>query len=81
MKHTIDLSIDDINQIVVSDLKDAFSWNLDNQEAETELMNAIEVVLQYYMSPSEYSEWFQTRGRNDNQVLDSSYPDGDGYWK
>ena len=63
MKHTIELSIEDINQIVVSDLKDAFSWNLDNQEAETELMNAIEVVLQYYMNPSEYTEWFQARGR------------------
>ena len=63
MKHTIELSIDDLNRIVVSDLKDAFSWNLDNQEAETELMNAIEVVLQYYMNPSEYTEWFQARGR------------------
>jgi hypothetical protein len=63
MKHTIELSIEDINQIVVCDLKDAFSWNLDNQEAETELMNAIEVVLQYYMNPSEYTEWFQARGR------------------
>ena len=63
MKHTIELSIDDLNRIVVSDLKDAFSWNLDNQEAETELLNAIEVLLQYYMSPSEYSEWFQARGR------------------
>lgn len=63
MKHTIELSIDDLNRIVVSDLKDAFSWNLDNQEAETELLNAIEVLLQYYMSPSEYSEWFQTRSR------------------
>lgn len=63
MKHTVEISSDDINQIVVSDLKDAFSWNLDNQEAETELMNAIEVVLQYYMKPSEYKEWFQARGR------------------
>ena len=63
MKHTIELSIDDLNRIVVSDLKDAFSWNLDNQEAETELLNAIEVLLQYYMNPSEYTEWFQTRSR------------------
>ena len=63
MKHTIELSIEDINKIVVSDLKDAFNWNLDNQESERELMDAIEVVLQYYMKPSDYSDWFTTRGR------------------
>ena len=63
MKHTIELSIDDINQIVVSDLKDAFNWHHDSEESEYELMNAIEVILSYYMKPSDYSEWFQTRGR------------------
>lgn len=63
MKHTIELSIEDINKIVVSDLKDAFNWNLDNQESERELMDAIEVVLTYYMKPSDYSAWFTTRGR------------------
>lgn len=63
MKPTIEIPEDDLNRIIVNDLKHAFSWNLDNQEVETELLNAIEVLLQYYMSPSEYSEWFQTRGR------------------
>ena len=63
MKHTIELSIDDINKIVVSDLKDAFNWHLDSEESEHELMNAIEVILSYYMKPSDYSEWFRTRGR------------------
>ena len=63
MKHTIELSIEDINKIVVSDLKDAFNWHLDSEESEYELMNAIEVILSYYMKPSDYSEWFQTRGR------------------
>lgn len=63
MKYTIEIAVEDLNQIIVSDLKDTFSWNLDNQEAETELMNAIEVVLQYYMKPSDYREWFKTRGR------------------
>ena len=63
MKHTIELSVEDINQIVVSDLQDAFKWNLDNEEAQRELMDAIEVLLSYYMSPSEYGEWFVTRGR------------------
>ena len=63
MKHTIELSIDDINKIVVEDLKGAFKWNLDNEEAEEELMNAIEVILTYYMKPSDYSAWFVSRGR------------------
>ena len=63
MKHTIELSIEDINKIVVSDLKDAFNWHLDSEESEHELMNAIEVILSYYMKPSDYSEWFRTRGR------------------
>ena len=63
MKHTIELSIDDINQIVVSDLKDAFNWHLDSEESEHELMNAIEVILSYYMKPSDYSAWFVARGR------------------
>ena len=62
MKYTIELSGEDINRIIVDDLKDAFKWNL-NSEEENELLNAIEVMLQYYMKPSEYSEWFKTRGR------------------
>lgn len=65
MKYTIELSIEDINKIVVEDLKDAFNWNLDNQESERELMDAIEVVLQYYMKPSDYSTWFTTRKRDE----------------
>ena len=62
MKYTIELSGEDINQIIVDDLQDAFKWNL-NSEEENELLNAIEVMLQYYMKPSDYSEWFKIRGR------------------
>jgi hypothetical protein len=62
MKYTIELAGEDINRIIVEDLQDAFKWNLDSEE-ENELLNAIEVMLQYYMKPSEYSEWFKTRGR------------------
>ena len=62
MKYTIELSGEDINRIIVDDLQDAFKWNLDS-EGENELLNAIEVMLQYYMKPSEYSEWFKIRGR------------------
>ena len=64
MKYTIELSGEDINRIIVDDLKDAFKWNLDSED-ENELLNAIEVMLQYYMKPSEYSEWFKIRGRDE----------------
>jgi hypothetical protein len=64
MKYTIELSGEDINRIIVEDLQDAFKWNLDS-EGENELLNAIEVMLQYYMKPSEYSEWFKIRGRGE----------------
>jgi hypothetical protein len=62
MKYTIELSGEDINRIIVDDLQDAFNWNLDSED-KNELLNAIEVMLQYYMKPSEYSEWFKIRGR------------------
>ena len=63
MKYTIEVPREDIDRIVVEDLKDAFKWNLDNQESKRELMDAIEVLLTYYMKPSEYSTWFVSRGR------------------
>jgi hypothetical protein len=62
MKYTIEVSRQDLDQIMVKDLQDAFRYNLDSEDKE-ELLNAIEVVLAYYMSPSEYKEWFKTRGR------------------
>ena len=63
MKYTIEVSGEDITRIIVEDLKNAFKWNLDNQESERELMDAIEILLAYYMKPTEYSAWFTTRGR------------------
>jgi hypothetical protein len=62
MKYTIEISGEDLNRIVVDELQDAFKWNLDD-ESQNELLNAIEVLLAYYMKPSEYSAWFVSRGR------------------
>jgi hypothetical protein len=62
MKYTIEIPTDDVNRIIVKDLQDAFRYNLDSEDKE-ELLDAIEVVLSYYMSSSEYKEWFKTRGR------------------
>lgn len=73
MKHIIEVSRTDTDHIIVADLKNEYYLNDDN----TELRSGIEVVLQHYMKPTEYAEWFRARGT----PLDSSYPDGDGYWK
>lgn len=62
MKYTIEVSRQDLDQIMVRDLQDAFRYNLDSDDKQ-ELLDAIEVVLSYYMSPSEFSAWFVTRGR------------------
>jgi hypothetical protein len=62
MKYTIEVSRQDLDQIMVRDLQDAFGYNLDSDDKQ-ELLDAIEVVLAHYMSPSEFSAWFVTRGR------------------
>ena len=62
MKYTINLFREDINGIIVEDLQNAFKYNL-KDESQNELLNAIEVLLAYYMKPSEYSAWFVSRGR------------------
>ena len=62
MKYTIEVSRQDLDQIMVRDLQDAFRYNLDSDDKQ-ELLDAIEVVLAYYMESNEYKEWFKTRGR------------------
>jgi len=62
MKYTIEVSRQDLDQIMVRDLQDAFQYNLDSDDKQ-ELLDAIEVVLAHYMSPSEFGAWFVTRGR------------------
>lgn len=62
MKHTIEISSEDLSQIIVNDLKHNYKWHLDSEE-DRELLDAIEVLLAYYMKPSEYSAWFVSRGR------------------
>lgn len=78
MKHIIEVSRTDTDHIIVADLKNEYSMMVDlNRKDDEQVMNAIEVVLKHYMGPTEYAEWFRVRGT----PLDSSYPDGDGYWK
>jgi hypothetical protein len=62
MKYTIDISPEDHSEIVAKSLRETYKWTLEHAYEE-ELLNGLEVVLAHYMSPSEYGEWFVTRGR------------------
>jgi len=77
MKHIIEVNRNDIDHIIMADLMNKYYLN----DSNIELQSAIEVILKHYMKPSAYSEWFQTKKTPTVSILDSSYPDGDGYWK
>lgn len=54
---TIDLSWDQLEQIVVGELQEAYRNNLNSNFYDEKLDDAIKVLLNYYMAPSEYQEW------------------------
>jgi|GEM_PF-4843636 len=63
---TIQLTLDQIDDIVVEELKCAYEMNMhgskidcsdDVIEPDYGLLEAIKKVLMYYMLPSEYDEW------------------------
>jgi predicted RNase H-like HicB family nuclease len=60
MKHFIEISREGIDHVIVDDLKNEYNAANNNQE----LMLAIKVVLQHYMSPTEYIEWFNNGNTN-----------------
>jgi hypothetical protein len=64
MTYTVNLDSYQISDIVAESLKEAYNENLID-EYSPEILGALEVVLQYYMKPSEYNEWFENRVRNE----------------
>ena len=63
--HTFKLTYDMVDHIMIEELKDIYNrnkvvnrdeggWPLDEDE---EVLNAVDVLLAYIMSPSEYEEW------------------------
>jgi hypothetical protein len=56
MKHIIEISRHDTDNIVTADLKN-MHFMIDNDEVKS----AIEVVLKYYMEPFAYAEWLKTK--------------------
>jgi Tfp pilus assembly PilM family ATPase len=66
MMRTIELNYEQVDSIVKEELLEAYKENLKETYSD-EILDALEIVLQYYMSPSEYFEWFPNRGRNDGE--------------
>ena len=56
---TIRLRVEDCDNIVIDELKDAYYMNNkdDILEPDYELLNAIKTVLGYYMTQSDYQQW------------------------
>jgi hypothetical protein len=66
VSYKIELNGDQVDQIIIEDLQKEYKSNLEDP-AFPEILDAFEVMLSYYMSPSEYDEWFQNRGRDDRE--------------
>ena len=64
MKKTFELNTEQIDDIIVEDLKEAYKTNLE-EPISPYILDALEEVLAYYMIPSEYSVWFVNRGRDE----------------
>ena len=65
---TITLRVEDCDQIVIDELKDAYRMNNrfdrvdcsnDVLEPDFELLKAIQTVLAYYMAHEDWSEWME----------------------
>ena len=65
---TITLQVEDVDQVIVDELKDAYQKNnkfyrVDCSdtvlEPDYQLLKAIQTVLEYYMLRSEWLEWMQ----------------------
>lgn len=65
---TITLQVEDVDQVIVDGLKDAYRMNnrfdkvdLSNDvlEPDYELLKAIQTVLAYYMPREDYEEWME----------------------
>ena len=65
---TITLQVEDVDQVVIDELKDAYHSNNkfdridcsdDVLEPDYKLLKAIQTVLEYYMLRSEWLEWMQ----------------------
>ena len=62
MKATIEINQDQIDSLVVSCLKkDYKSMAVNPMPEDEELLNAIDIVLEYYLSPDDYRAWVNSK--------------------
>lgn len=68
LHRNISLTPNEVDQLIVADL--IYMWDLENSSTDEDglpikdekLMDAIEVVLDYYMSPAQFNDWLDYRG-------------------
>ena len=68
LHRSISLTPNEVDQLIIADL--IYMWDLENASTDEdgvpnkdeELMNAIEVVLDYYMREDQFSDWLNYRG-------------------
>lgn len=77
---TVEMTLDQIDAIIIEELKEAHELNLRLNtdeggqyiEPDHELLSSIEKVLEYYMSPTEYEKWYR-------QLTDKTKPMSEYY--
>ncbi len=75
---TIELIYDQIEAIIVEDLKEAYEMNMVSERDEGgfdlgidgDLLQSLDTVLQYYMAPSEYRKWKESVTPKDDKLKD-----------
>lgn len=68
LQRSISLTPNEVDQLIIADL--IYTWDLENASTdedgvpnkEEKLMNAIEVVLYYYMREDQFNDWLNYRG-------------------
>ena len=75
---TIELLQEQIEAIIVEDLKEAYEMNMHSERDEGgfilgldgDLLQSLDTVLQYYMAPSEYRKWKESVTPKDDKFKD-----------
>lgn len=66
MKHTVELDFDSVSQLIrksliydyeINNRPDKFDCSDDVIEPDYDFLKCLEVVIQYYSSPSQFEEW------------------------
>ena len=68
MKHSFEMTDDQVDAIIIHELKEAYRMNSYgntdeggfNSGPDEEFLSAIEMVLEYFMSPGEFTSWKET---------------------